>query len=117
MDSNQDPMDTGCPVCGKNFIPAPFHAYKVYGKRVCSWHCQLKGERDGFQAKKGAPPFKAVLVFDLSGDFIREYYSPKAASRDLAIGVESIRKCCRGQTSHAGGFVFRYKTKKEDAVI
>ena len=34
-----------CPVCKKNFIPAPFHYYKVKERRVCSWHCMLEGER------------------------------------------------------------------------
>lgn len=35
-----------CPVCKNNFIPAPFHCYKVLGRRVCSWHCVLDGERE-----------------------------------------------------------------------
>lgn len=34
--------DAKCPVCGKNFVPAPFHVYKnKKGKLVCSYHCQL----------------------------------------------------------------------------
>lgn len=35
-----------CPVCKNSFIPAPFHCYKVLGRRVCSWHCVLDGERE-----------------------------------------------------------------------
>ena len=38
-----------CPVCGKVYVPAPEHVYKVLigGKRknVCSWHCMRKYER------------------------------------------------------------------------
>ena len=34
-----------CPICNKFYIPAPLHRYKVADKRVCSWHCQLCGER------------------------------------------------------------------------
>lgn len=34
-----------CPVCNKFYIPAPLHQYKVRDKRVCSWHCQLRGEK------------------------------------------------------------------------
>ena len=29
-----------CPVCKKDFIPAPDHRYKIYGgKLICSWNC------------------------------------------------------------------------------
>ncbi len=40
-------VDKTCPVCGKNFIPAPEHAYKIrVGKGrsslVCTYSCMLK---------------------------------------------------------------------------
>ena len=35
-----------CPVCGKNFIPAPFHIYKIKGKiLVCTYKCMLEYEK------------------------------------------------------------------------
>lgn len=38
-----------CPICGKRFIPAPEHIYKIPNggsyKYVCSWGCQRKYER------------------------------------------------------------------------
>lgn len=37
-----------CPICGKTFIPAPYHVYRMSGKRsarVCSWSCHLEAER------------------------------------------------------------------------
>lgn len=34
-----------CPICKRNFVPAPFHYYKVKEKKVCSWSCMLEGER------------------------------------------------------------------------
>ena len=34
-----------CPVCGKHFIPAPYHVYKIYrGRRFCSYTCFLKAK-------------------------------------------------------------------------
>lgn len=34
-----------CPVCGKTFIPAPLHNYKIqHNKRVCSYKCLRKWE-------------------------------------------------------------------------
>lgn len=40
-----------CPVCGKTFIPAPYHVYRVKnrsGNRVlaCSWGCVIRRERE-----------------------------------------------------------------------
>ena len=36
-----------CPICGKLFIPAPEHTYKVAkGGKVCSWACVRKYEKD-----------------------------------------------------------------------
>lgn len=101
--------DHTCPVCGRNFIPAPFHLFRVSEKRVCSWHCQLRGEREGITKSKGASRFKPVSVFDLTGNFLKDFASPKDAGRAFRISEESIRKCCRGETSSAGGYVFRYK--------
>lgn len=35
-----------CPICGKTFVPAPMHIYKIkYGKKVCSYHCMRKYEK------------------------------------------------------------------------
>lgn len=38
-----------CPVCGKAFIPAALHTYKIPSPRgpqlVCSWGCQRKDEK------------------------------------------------------------------------
>ena len=34
-----------CPVCGKIYIPAPFHVYKIKAnKLVCSYKCQIEYE-------------------------------------------------------------------------
>lgn len=38
-------VEVVCPICGKKYIPAVFHSYKVGERRVCSWRCVLDGER------------------------------------------------------------------------
>lgn len=40
-------VERTCPVCKKNFIPAPYHIYKTAtgGKLVCTYTCMLKSER------------------------------------------------------------------------
>lgn len=38
-----------CPVCGKEFSAAPYHAYKIFDghvyRRVCTWSCLRAYER------------------------------------------------------------------------
>ena len=41
-----------CPVCGKKFIPAAQHVYKVDNRFVCSWGCQRKAEKEKEEKKK-----------------------------------------------------------------
>ena len=34
-----------CAICGKEFLPAPLHAWKISGdKLVCSYHCMRQYE-------------------------------------------------------------------------
>ena len=35
-----------CPICGKKYIPAALHIYKVKGVLVCSYTCQQKGNKE-----------------------------------------------------------------------
>lgn len=47
-----------CPICGKEYIPATMHIYKVdlirpYRKAlVCSWKCVMDGERQVEQMRQ-----------------------------------------------------------------
>ena len=44
-----------CPVCGKRFVPAPQHAYKVQphsGAPVCSYRCMMVCRRKAEAKKK-----------------------------------------------------------------
>jgi predicted RNA-binding Zn-ribbon protein involved in translation (DUF1610 family) len=34
-----------CPICGKSFIAAPMHTYKVNNRYVCSWGCVRTHEK------------------------------------------------------------------------
>ena len=35
-----------CPVCGKKYVPAGQHVYKIDDHFVCSWGCQRKAEKE-----------------------------------------------------------------------
>lgn len=49
-------VSTVCPICGKTFVPAAYHAYHAYGaqrqKRVCSYTCMIEAERRNESKKK-----------------------------------------------------------------
>lgn len=49
-------IDAICPICGKTFVPAPYHKYKVLiGSRwrlVCSYPCESKGLREKEEAHR-----------------------------------------------------------------
>lgn len=35
-----------CPICGKTYVPAPYHVYKVGRTPVCSYSCTLPGAKE-----------------------------------------------------------------------
>ena len=39
-------VEKKCPICGKKFVPAPMHVYKVKGRLVCTWGCVCKYEKE-----------------------------------------------------------------------
>jgi C4-type Zn-finger protein len=48
-------IDHICPVCGKVFIPAPEHIYKIgkfKDKLVCSYGCRCKWEKENAPKKE-----------------------------------------------------------------
>lgn len=54
-----------CPVCGKEFLPAPQHVYKVDIKRgdiryVCSYHCVRAHEKEKNRRKNKHKLLKCV---------------------------------------------------------
>jgi hypothetical protein len=51
---------------------------------------------------------KAVLQYDLKGNFIREWKSITEAGRILNIASPNITKCCKGLRNIAGEFIWKY---------
>lgn len=51
---------------------------------------------------------KAVEQYNLNGDYIRTYDYTRQASDALNICRQSIIKCCKGQYTQAGGYIWRY---------
>lgn len=45
-------IEKECPVCGRTFVPAPFHVYVEDNKYFCKWTCLTRYRRDREAAKK-----------------------------------------------------------------
>ena len=55
--------EISCPVCGRGFIPAPYHLYKMRGGRlVCSYSCMLRSEREREENKRRRGDKKCLKI-------------------------------------------------------
>jgi|GEM_PF-546549 len=57
--------------------------------------------------KMKSPHRRAVLQFDLDGNFIKEYPFIGRAAR--AVGITGLNSCLKGKAASAGGYQWRYK--------
>lgn len=57
--------------------------------------------------KKELSKPRAVLQYDLSGNFIAEYSNANEAGK--ITGAANILKCCKGERTASNGFIWRYK--------
>lgn len=52
---------------------------------------------------------KAILQYDLKGNFIREWNSSMEVERELQISHGNIGSVCNGNRKSAGGFIWKHK--------
>ena len=109
-----------CETCGKIFIPAPEHRFKVDkgGKRVkwyCCWTCYIHRE----QAKRKGT--KRVLMIDDAGNIVREFESSRIAFEFLhaenRISINGDDRYFVGaieQGKKAYGYYWRYKEESKN---
>lgn len=135
-----------CPECGKKFIPAPKHVFKIGKSYACSYHCHrayqkrieernkdkirselesrcekdrikqemakersMKASQRGIRFdENGVPSDHYILQYTLDGDFVDSYASANEAALGLPTTGLKIARCARGETSQAGGYVWKY---------
>lgn len=97
-------MESKCPKCGKNHIPAPQHVFKDEEGYYCSWTCFFH-RNDG---KKKKPTCKMVEVYDEDGELLRRFKSANDASDLLGFSVQMIAEACRLGRKYQG-FYWKYK--------
>lgn len=62
---------------------------------------------------KGTKSNKVVIQYDVNMLLIKEWPSIKTASDTLNIGRHSIVNCCKGNSRHAGFFIWKFKGTEE----
>jgi hypothetical protein len=107
-------VDRVCAVCGRTFVPAPYHIFKrIIGTKTfyyCGWNCFHKGEQEPKRRDNGKA--KAVDVFATDGEYIRSYSSLKEAHEQTGASITAINNCCRGLTKTTRtGYIFKYKER------
>lgn len=68
---------------------------------VKSHICMMNGEYDG--------KCKAIIQYDLEGNFVEEYYSINSAERIINVNHTHIGDVCKGKRITAGGYKWKYK--------
>ena len=78
--------------------------------RVCNleWSTSQENRLHAIKNNLWKHATKKVKQYDLDGNFIKEWESMKSAYLDLGVTITCISACCRGKTSNAGGFIWRY---------
>lgn len=67
-----------------------------------------------YEAKYKESNCKAIIQYDLEGNFIAEYKSITDACRALHLsGGSYISEVCKGKRKHYKGFLWKYKTTEE----
>ena len=57
----------------------------------------------------GGKPPRAVIKYDLEGNFIKEYISLADAAKDVGIEKSTICQAAKKDSGTAGGFIWKYK--------
>ena len=82
----------------------------VRAREADRWWDRDKDEEKSEEAEAADKKYemkKAVLQYDLKGNFIKEYESTREATRQT--GAKAICEVCKGKRMTSGGFIWRYK--------
>lgn len=92
-----------CPKCGKNFIPAPMHVYKEYGRVYCSWTCYNHRNDEKLLRKA-----KSVAQYTKQGEYIKTFPNANIAAVQTNYIARYIREACRLHKPYKG-YIWRYQ--------
>lgn len=90
-----DWVEKECPICGKTFIPAPFHVYKTgQGEPICSYHCLLAYQRKANAKRRNPFDIRNIPVEKVGkdGKVIKKYRTIADAAYDNRMNEATVRK-------------------------
>lgn len=94
-----------CETCGKEFMPAPYHQYKIGLKKYyCSYSCENSRQTN----KRGNKPRK-VGQYTEDGQLIQIYDDAYAGAEAVFGNAKCIRYACIGQRATYLGYVWKYE--------
>jgi len=70
---------------------------------------KAKGYADTKSGRMKHGKVKAVIQYDVDGEYVQTYHSLSEASRQTGVGHQCISGCCKGKGKTAGGFKWKYK--------
>ena len=85
--------------------------YTICNIQLMTWgENKFKGHGDMRSAKliHGNKPQKAVIQYDLHGNYINEFCSVNEAGRKTGISIGNICETCKNKRPVAGGYVWKY---------
>jgi len=91
--------------------------YSFYNIRLVTWRDNDNQAHEDIKTKKLKNSgllnggHKAVLQFDLKGNFIAEYMSVREAERQTKTNAPHISAVCKGKRKTAGGYIWKYKER------
>lgn len=85
-----------------------YKSYTLDNIQIVTWEQNRKNYysdcKNGVYNKQA----KKVFQYDLDGNFIKEHYSIKEASRRTKCGFGSISNCCSGRSKTSGGYIWKW---------
>ena len=98
----------------KKLIPSidrldDYKGYSFNNIQIITWEENDKKAHIDTINGKNNKMSKAVLQYDLDGNFIKEYYSTMNAERETGIYHSKISACCKNKIKYYKGYIWKYK--------
>lgn len=87
--------------------------YTIDNIQLITWRENLENCAINIKSGKNRKISKSVDQYSMDGDYIRSFFSLTEAGRVIGTHRGNIRACCKGKTSHAKGYVFKYSKQKQ----
>ena len=85
-----------------------YKPYSFDNLQIVTWEQNLKNEWSRRKKGENAKQSKRVGQFTMYMEYITSFPSIREASRATNTNYGNLGECCRGKTSHAGGFIWKF---------